>query len=280
MRLDKKTSESARKPAAPTSWDSVALWYDGWVGDEGSEHHRELAIPSLMSLLDPQPGERILDVGCGQGVLAPHIVGRGAHYTGVDAGPRLLQIARRRHGAPGRFLLSDARDLANTPGLREGEFDAVVFLLSIQDMDPLDRVLASAAWALKPDGRLVMLLTHPAFRVPRQSGWGWDERRRLHYRRVDRYLTPLAVPMKTLPVRKEKRQARARSQAARVATRSFHRPLGAYINSLASCGLLVEQMDEIPAHRANAPPERKDSADRARREFPLFLALRARKLNT
>src|SRR5205807_2443790 len=112
-----------------------------------------------------------------------------------DASPRLIQITSRRHGARGRFLLGDARALAATPGLAGASFDGVVFMLSLQDMDPLDAVLASAAWALRPGGRLVLLLGHPAFRVPRQSGWGWDAGRKLRYRRVDRYLTPLPVPM-------------------------------------------------------------------------------------
>ena len=57
-------------PRAPSrSWDPVADWYTGWVGVEGSEHHRRLAIPALMELLAPAPGERILDVGCGPMVL-------------------------------------------------------------------------------------------------------------------------------------------------------------------------------------------------------------------
>ncbi len=254
--------------AAPTSWDTVAHWYDGWVGEEGSDYHRQLAIPAIMDLLDPQPGERILDIGAGQGVLAPYVTQAGANYTGVDASPRLLRIARRRHGNLGRFLLGDARTLSTVPGLSAGTFDAVVFLLSIQDMDPLEAVLGSAAWALKPGGRGALLLTHPAFRVPRQSGWGWDEGRKLHYRRVDRYLTPLAVPMKTLSGRAKER----------VATRSFHRPLGAYINALAANGLLVERMDEIPAHRANSPPQQAKAAEQTRQEIPLFLGLRARKV--
>ena len=42
-------------------------------------------------------------------------------------------------------------------------------------VDPLEPALASAAWALRPGGRLALLLTHPCFRIPRQSGWGWDE---------------------------------------------------------------------------------------------------------
>lgn len=251
------------KPAASTSWDAVARWYDGWMGEEGSEHHREVAVPSLLSLLEPQPGEKILDVGAGQGVLAPHVMAAGAAYTGVDASPRLLQIARRRHGDSARFLLGDARGLPSIRELRPASFDAVTFLLSIQDMDPLDEVIASAAWALKPGGRIAMLLTHPAFRVPRQSGWGWDEGRKLHYRRVDRYLTPIAVPMKELPGGKGK-----------AATRSFHRPVGAYVNSLSANGLLVEQMLEVPAHKVHTPADAK-AADRARREIPLFLGLRA-----
>src|SRR5437764_15402189 len=91
-----------RRPAASTSWDPLAYWYNGWVGEGGSEHHREVAIPATLRLQDPQPGQRILDVGAGQGVLAPAIARIGANYTGVDAAPRLLMLARKHHGAAGR----------------------------------------------------------------------------------------------------------------------------------------------------------------------------------
>lgn len=269
MSTQRRPLQSSNKPQrdnVPTSWDAVAYWYDGWVGAGGSEHHREVAVPAIMELLASQPGERILDVGAGQGVLAPFVARTGAHYTGVDASPRLIRLAQQRHGKEGRFLVGDARNLSALSELHEEEFDGVTFLLSIQDMDPLDVVLHSAAWALKPGGRVVLLLTHPAFRIPRQSGWGWDERRKLHFRRVDSYLTPLAVPMKSLPGK------------TKSATRSFHRPLGAYINALADAGLLVEQMDEIPAHKIDLPRTTVQVAHRARQEIPLFLGLRVRKL--
>jgi hypothetical protein len=63
-------------------------------------------------------------------------------------------------------------------------------------------------------------------------------------------------------------------------THSFHRPLSAYVNALAGHGLLPEQMREIPAHKIHAPPNaQEDKAnERARREIPLFLGLRARKM--
>ncbi len=247
-------------PAAPTSWDALAAWYDGWVGASGSHYHRTVAIPAVLDLLDPRPGEAILDIGAGQGVLAPAIAARGAHYTGVDASPRLIRLARRRHSAQGRFLVGDARALAATPGLGPAAFDGVVFLLSLQDMDPLAPILAGAAGMLRPGGRAVLLLGHPAFRVPRQSGWGWDAGRKLRYRRVDRYLTPLPVPLKPLP-----------AGAGRAVTRSYHRPLHAYINGLAACGLLVTRMLEIPS------PDRDPAGvpvPAGEREIPLFLGLR------
>ncbi len=251
-----------------TSWDPVALWYNGWVGEEGSEHHREVAVPAVLSLLDPRPQEEVLDVGAGQGVLAPHIVAAGAHYTGIDASPRLLAIARSRKIEGARFLVGDAANLAAVPALREGAFDAAVFLLSIQDMDPLEEVLASAAWALKPGGRVVMLLTHPAFRVPRQSGWGWDEGRKLRYRRVDRYLTPLAVPLKAYE-----------EGGRRGVTRSHHRPLQAYVNGLAAQGLWLNSLQEIPTYQQERAEKAKAKAiNRANEEIPLFLALRAVKV--
>lgn len=253
-------------PAATTSWDPLATWYDGWVGEGGSEYHRNVAVPALLRLLGPQPDERILDIGAGQGVLAPFVARAGAEYVGVDASPRLIALARRHHGGDGRFLVADARKLAGLPELQEHRFDAITFLLSLQDMDPLDLVLVQASSLLKPSGRAAMLLTHPAFRIPRQSGWGWDEGRKLVYRRIDRYLTPLPVPMKALPGRES-------SQT----TRSFHRPMEMYVNTLADAGLLTERIEEIPAHRAPVAGETRRAAELARKEIPLFLGIRARK---
>src|SRR5688500_7964289 len=255
-----KRREGRGSNRARTGWDPVARWYDGWVGDAGSEYHREVAIPALMDLLHPQKGEYILDVGAGQGVLAPYITKSGALYTGIDASPQLIGLAQRRHSRLGRFIVGDACNLSSIQDLHAKEFDAVVFLLSIQDMDPLGDALRSAAWALKDGGRVVILMNHPAFRVPRQSGWGWDEGRKLRYRRVDRYLSPLAVPMKSLP-------------GVRYVTRSFHRPLQAYVNGRIGNGLPIEHKADTPAHKANAPPVEGASAEQARREIPLFLGL-------
>ena len=258
---------STRRPrssAGETSWERVATWYDGWVGDHGSAYHRQLAIPAVMDLLQPQPGEAILDVGGGQGVLAPPLVEAGAQVTVVDASAKLIAAAKRRHRSlPGaRFLVGDARRLPSVAELEPGSFDAAVFMLSIQDMDPLEDVIHGIDWALRDVARVVLLMTHPAFRQPRHSGWGFDDGRKLTYRRIDAYLGEMAVPMKSL--------------GGGPPTRSFHRPISTYVNGLAEAGFATDAMLEVP----DLPPERRPGKAargdaRANAEIPIFLGLRA-----
>lgn len=247
-----------------TSWERVATWYDGWVGDRGSAYHQQLAIPAVLDLLDPRPSEAILDVGGGQGVLAPYLADEGASVTVVDASAKLIAAARRRHGRlrEARFLVGDARRLPAIAGLEAGSFDAATFLLSIQDMDDLLGVVRGLDWALAPASRVVLLMTHPAFRQPRHSGWGHDEGRKLTYRRIDGYLSELAVPMKSL--------------GGGPPTRSFHRPIGAYVNALADAGFATDAMLELPDLPPDRRPGRGTRGDaRGNAEIPIFLGLRA-----
>ena len=247
-----------------TSYDAVATHYDHWVGARGSLNHQRLVLPAVLDLLAPQSGEHILDLGAGQGVLAPAIARAGARYTGVDASARLLRLARQRHGRCGTFVHGDAADLPAIDALRGASYDGAVFLLSIQDMEPLDAILRSTAWALRPGGRVVVLMNHPCFRVPRQSGWGWDQGRKLRFRRIDRYLSALPVPI------------RSQHRAGGNLTHAFHRPLEAYVNGLAEHGMLADQLREIASDRR--PGARPTAEEIAAIEIPLFLALRAWKL--
>lgn len=245
-----------RKPARRSSWDKVASWYDGWVGRAGSHYHRKLAIPTVLKLLELRSEESVLDVGSGQGVLAPYVLEAGARYTGVELSPRLLKLARRHH-PQAEFIAADAREMASHRHLKGRRFDAAVFMLSLQDMDPLEPIFAATAALLSPQGRLVAFMVHPCFRMPRQSGWGYDPQRKLHYRRIDSYLSPKRVPMK---------------EGGQGATVSFHRPLSAYVSALRGAGLTIEVLLELPdlPLRPQAPNNP---------EIPLFLAFRARRFN-
>jgi SAM-dependent methyltransferase len=268
----------SRRNRRSRRWDSVAAWYAGWVGAQGSHHHRTIVHPTALALLEPGPSDRILDLGCGTGSFCRSLLAVGASYTGMDLSPRMIAWARKHQPRAARFHAGDATRIHESPLQGElGTFTAVTFLLSIQDIAPLEDALASAARALAPDGRLVVVMTHPCFRIPRQSGWSWDGRRKLASRRIDHYLTPLRIPL--TPGDGSGRPGRGGR------TESFHRPLSTYVQALGAAGFALEGMEEIPAppHPTTRKKGCRDSGSRGRtteghgenEEIPLFLAIRA-----
>lgn len=103
----------------------------------------------LMELLAPQPGERILDIGCGTGQLAAEIARSGAEVTGVDASPEMIAQARRNFPDL-RFEVADATALRF-----DNEFDAVFSNAALHWIKNADGVAAGMRRSLKPGGRVV-----------------------------------------------------------------------------------------------------------------------------
>ena len=220
-------------------------------------------MPLLAGLLKPARGEAIIDIGCGAGAFALAVTACGATYVGVDLSKKLIALAKKHHRSS-RFFVGDATRLSSVTSLRPKSFDGATFLLSLQDINPLEDAIASAAWALKPHGKLAIVLIHPCFRVPRQSGWGWDDGRKLRFRRVDRYLRPLDVPMQEY------------SGEERGVTRSYHRSLQDYFEALSNAEFIIERLREMPGPLPPQAAQEKRAYRLAREEIPLFLGLRAR----
>lgn len=266
MKERKKATEH-RRPAAeqrkspPTDWGGVAEWYDQLVGDEGSEYHRQVIFPGVLRLLALQAGQSVLDVACGQGVFCRVLRSRGAEVTGVDAAGELIKLARQRSDPAIQYFVGDARELGF---LAAGKFAAATCILAIQNIDKLPPVFDGVARALAPWGSLVLVMMHPAFRGPKFSSWGWDEAQKAQYRRVDRYLLPRKEPIVTHPGQKTGQY-----------TWTFHRPLQSYVKALANAGLLVEALEEWPSHKSSQPGPRAAAENTARKEIPMFLAIRA-----
>lgn len=267
----RRASQTGSRPPAPRlrdgethdeSWELVASWYDSLATDQGTDYHQKVVIPGVLRLLQTQPDEKVLDLACGQGAVARALHAGGAHVTGVDLSPELIKHARQRSPRGIGYLVGDARSL---PDLPDCGFDAAICVLAIQNIDPMGPVFAEAARVLRPGGRLVVVLMHPAFRIPRQSGWRWNEDNKLMVREVNRYLSPLKIPIDVRPFRSPGKQL----------IWTYHRPLQEYVNGLAAAGFWMAAMEEWPSHRESRLGPRARGENRARAEIPLFLALRA-----
>ena len=122
-------------------WD--AKEYDAryqWVADYGA---------SMITMLDPKPGERILDFGCGTGRLAQEIANSGAQVTGIDSSPEMIAEAQKNFpGIP--FEVADGRTFHSSE-----PFDAVYSNAVLHWVRPPEAAVKSIAAALKPGGRFV-----------------------------------------------------------------------------------------------------------------------------
>jgi trans-aconitate methyltransferase len=130
--------EPLTRPALSTSkWNAVDYArVGGFVSELGA---------AALDLLDPQPGERILDVGCGEGALTRKIVDRGAIVLGVDNSPEMVEAAR---AAGIDALLLDAADMQFF-----AEFDAAFSNATLHWVLEKEQAARAIFRALKPGGR-------------------------------------------------------------------------------------------------------------------------------
>jgi len=106
----------------------------------------DLGAP-LVEVLAPRAGERILDLGCGDGALSAEIAARGSKVVGVDTSPTMVAAARAR-GIDARLMEGEALAFSEA-------FDAVFSNAALHWIDDADAVLTSIHRALRPTGRFV-----------------------------------------------------------------------------------------------------------------------------
>lgn len=234
-----------------TGWDELSPWYSGWAKG-GHSFHRQFAIPELLKVLRIEKGTRIVDLGCGIGVLSSAVEKVGGVYVGVDKSPSMIREAKKEAGK-GRFYVSDVGRVDGIAIPEKEKFDRAVFLFSIQDIADYGYAIKNAARLLKPRGELFLFMLHPAFRIPRQSGWGKDLERKLTYRRVDRYKTETTIPLPQ------------RTAGGAVTSFFYHRPLESYVAALKDAGCSVADLREIYSAQKGGDAE-----------FPHFLLIHAK----
>jgi ubiquinone/menaquinone biosynthesis C-methylase UbiE len=242
------------------NWDSSEKWYTSCVGEKGHYYHQSVVLPKSLKLLGKKGS--FLDLGCGQGVLSRHI-DESAEYCGIDLSSDLIASARKM--SPNReFHIANAEE--DLP-IEKTDFDKACFILSLQNMENGNKAIANAAKHLKKQGKLLIVLNHPCFRIPRQSSWGVDEKMHLQYRRINVYMSRQEIPIQTNPGQREKSAT----------TYSYHHSLSDYFSWLQEGGFVVNLLEEWISDKKSQGAKAK-MEDRARREFPLFLTILATKL--
>lgn len=225
------------------AWESKAGWWDGLHGDAGNAFHQTVVEPAVLDLLALQPGERVLDIGCGSGQLARQLAGLGAQVVATDAAAAFLPLAAARSSTlppevQDRLTWKqvDATDEDALAALGEGAFDAAVSTMALMDIPDIDPLHRAVARLLRPGGRFVVALAHPAFNqsgINRLAEWV-DEQGSVRVEmslRIRAYLTPRIETVMGAP-------------GEPVPHYDFHRPLHALLAHGFAAGLALDGLLE------------------------------------
>jgi ubiquinone/menaquinone biosynthesis C-methylase UbiE len=137
-------------------YDGQTEWYEAYTSADVFPSMRDFAV----HLLGPGPGS-CLDLGCGTGRAIPALAAAGWSVVGVDVSVDQLEAARASAG-DARLVQADAHALP----FADGEFDAVVSILTHTDLDDLQRAFSEASRVLRSGGAFVYLGVHPCFASP------------------------------------------------------------------------------------------------------------------
>jgi SAM-dependent methyltransferase len=164
----------------------AAIWSAGGQDYDTISRGIADAIEHCVLRLDPQPGERILDLSTGTGWTSRVVARRGASVIGADIAADLLAAARARAEVEELaidYRIGDAEDLP----FRDGEFDAVVSTFGVMFASRPEAAAAELARVCRPGGRLAL------------TTWMWDGSLPKMFAVMKRYMPAPPVPAPASP---------------------------------------------------------------------------------
>lgn len=232
---------------------------------DSDSYQSKVIAPNLLRVLDLKKGEQLFDLACGQGYFANIFFKNGASVVASDISKRLVEIAIKSSPKGISFHVAPAH---KAPFIKDNSIDTIVIVLAIQNIENISEVLTECNRVLKKSGRIVLVLNHPAFRVPQGSDWYFLDG--VQYRTVGKYLSESKVVIDMTPGEKNPKK--------KIKTVSFHRSLQYYMKLFSKNNLVITRLEEWISHKKSGVGPRQSAEDTARKEIPMFMYLEVKKI--
>lgn len=188
--------------------------YDRAIRD--NFYNAQFERPSLMSLLPPLYGMKVLDLGCGPGVYAEDLIRQGAEVTAIDNSTEMIEIAKNKIGDKNRCYVQDIS--IGLPQEESDSFDIVICPLAIHYLACLDVLFKDIRRVLKRGGVFIFSTNHP---------------------NIDYRSSPSGNYFATEQITEE-----WHTIGRPVAVSYYRRPISALANSISKAGMVIANISE------------------------------------
>lgn len=225
-----------------TIWDTNAEAWDARMS-AGGGWQSVLIAPTVEKMLNIQPGERVLDLACGNGIFSRRLAELGATVIASDFSPKLIELAKQRtteHTDRISYSVADATNEAQLlalAGPAAQPFDAGVCNMAVMDMPEVEPLFRAVRQLLKPNGRFVFSVMHPCFNGLAMS---------MHAELPDYADKP------TYAIKVSRYLSSEVTQGLAINTQPmqqyyWHRPLHQLLNAAFVSGLVMDRLEEPPS---------------------------------
>ncbi len=255
------------------AWNGNAGFWDERMG-EGNDFVELLEWPPTLRMLDLKPGERVLDVACGNGLTSRRLADLGVQVVAIDFAEEMLRYARERSQSYGNHIEYRSVDVTDEEALLslgEGTFDATLCNMALFDIAEIGPLMRALYRLLRPGGRFVFSVLHPAFNGPETLLVAEEEETGdalvIHYMvKVRSYITSYTHAARAMV-------DQPNSQPV------FHRPLQVLFGSCFQAGFVMDDLAEMSFPKGT-PPGSRPFSWRNFSEIPPVLVARMRKYAT
>jgi len=230
------SNNSSDNIRAREAWDTNARFWDERMA-EGNDFFISLIWPSVEKLLCPQPGEKLLDIACGNGLTSRRLAHAGATVVAFDFSEEMIRAAKTcLNDDQIDYRVIDATDADALRALGSRTFDGALCNMALMDMSDIRPLMNAVASLLRPGGRFVFSITHPCFNNPSNVQMGEIEDREgtlvtTYSVKISRYLTPYT-------------QSGLAMRGQPVPHPYFHRPLGVLLQEMFDAGFALDALEE------------------------------------
>lgn len=144
-------------------WDSNAKDWDDYMGEGGNNWHKELIAPETERLLNLKRGDKLLDIGCGNGLFARRMAKKGIKVTAFDFSNPNIENAQKYDITNIDYLVLDATLESDLEKLKGIKYDGLVSNMVFMDMPDIECLFSHVKDLLTDDGVFVFSIQHPCF---------------------------------------------------------------------------------------------------------------------